>query len=274
MEATEYIRRVFASLLAGVLLHPVMIGAVPQNQSYDRPATPIRHLVIIFQENISFDHYFGTYPHVPKLNSGFARIARMNGGDDGSSSCSCEDEITAGAALLHQASHKEPVLARPALDPNSLTPFVDPLPVPQLAKSTGMRPNPANVAVKIPYYRLAMSTFETKVHRDMKPARVWGFGGTFPGPTFDLPSGQEVLVEWANELPQEHLLPIDYTLHGAERDKPQVRAVSHLHGAKVPPHCDGYPEDWLVAGKSAIFHYPNQQDAAMLWYHDYARGMH
>jgi phospholipase C len=25
-------------------------------------ATPIKHLVIIFQENISFDHYFGTYP--------------------------------------------------------------------------------------------------------------------------------------------------------------------------------------------------------------------
>ena len=26
-------------------------------------ATPIKHLVVIFQENISFDHYFGTYPH-------------------------------------------------------------------------------------------------------------------------------------------------------------------------------------------------------------------
>src|SRR5271166_653643 len=27
-----------------------------------RTATPIQHLVIIFQENVSFDHYFGTYP--------------------------------------------------------------------------------------------------------------------------------------------------------------------------------------------------------------------
>jgi phospholipase C len=26
-------------------------------------ATPISHLVVIFQENVSFDHYFGTYPH-------------------------------------------------------------------------------------------------------------------------------------------------------------------------------------------------------------------
>ncbi|TGA98445.1 phospholipase [Sporolactobacillus shoreae] len=25
--------------------------------------TPIKHVVVIFQENISFDHYFGTYPH-------------------------------------------------------------------------------------------------------------------------------------------------------------------------------------------------------------------
>jgi phospholipase C len=26
------------------------------------PATPIKHLVVIFQENVSFDHYFATYP--------------------------------------------------------------------------------------------------------------------------------------------------------------------------------------------------------------------
>ena len=28
-----------------------------------QPATPIKHLVVIFQENVSFDHYFGTYPN-------------------------------------------------------------------------------------------------------------------------------------------------------------------------------------------------------------------
>ena len=26
-------------------------------------ATPIKHLVVIFDENESFDHYFGTYPY-------------------------------------------------------------------------------------------------------------------------------------------------------------------------------------------------------------------
>ncbi len=31
-------------------------------------ASPIKHLIVIFQENVSFDHYFGTYPHA--ANSG------------------------------------------------------------------------------------------------------------------------------------------------------------------------------------------------------------
>ncbi len=30
--------------------------------STSSPVTPIEHLVVIFQENVSFDHYFGTYP--------------------------------------------------------------------------------------------------------------------------------------------------------------------------------------------------------------------
>jgi phospholipase C len=29
----------------------------------NRTATPIKHLVVIFDENVSFDHYFGTYPY-------------------------------------------------------------------------------------------------------------------------------------------------------------------------------------------------------------------
>jgi phospholipase C len=30
---------------------------------HTRTATPIKHLVVIFDENVSFDHYFGTYPY-------------------------------------------------------------------------------------------------------------------------------------------------------------------------------------------------------------------
>jgi phospholipase C len=31
------------------------------------PTTQIKHVVVIFQENVSFDHYFGTYPHTNNL---------------------------------------------------------------------------------------------------------------------------------------------------------------------------------------------------------------
>jgi len=118
-----------------------------------------------------------------------------------------------------------------------------------------------------------MRQLESKVHRDVKPTRVWGFGGSSPGPAIETRSGQGVLVEWVNELPTQHFLPIDHTIHGAEANKPDVRVVTHLHGAKAPPTSDGYPDDWYVPGKSAVYYYPNQQDAAMHWYHDHAIGI-
>src|SRR6266566_336182 len=35
----------------------------PDSSAATATATPIKHLVVIFQENVSFDHYFGTYPN-------------------------------------------------------------------------------------------------------------------------------------------------------------------------------------------------------------------
>lgn len=44
---------------------PVFTFAAPQSdtKSNSTTSTPIKHLVVIFQENVSFDHYFGTYPN-------------------------------------------------------------------------------------------------------------------------------------------------------------------------------------------------------------------
>jgi len=42
------------------------MAALPMGVMWGRQAvsaTPIKHIVVIFPENISFDHYFGTYPH-------------------------------------------------------------------------------------------------------------------------------------------------------------------------------------------------------------------
>lgn len=165
----------------------------------------------------------------------------------------------------------------PALDPNTLEKFVDPLPLPPVAKPLGLRPVPAKYAGKsahkVPYYRLPMRPLLAKAHRDLPATRIWGFGASSPGPTLETRSGEGLIVEWASELPSTHLLPVDHNIHGAEADKPDVRAVVHVHGAKAPPEYDGFPEDWLVAGKSATYYYPNQQDAAQLWYHDHAMGI-
>jgi spore coat protein A len=162
---------------------------------------------------------------------------------------------------------------RTNLNAYSLAQFVDPLPIPEIAQPIDHRPSPENASLKLPYYRVAMRQIEAELHRDLKPTRLWAYGSCSPGPTFEARSGQGILVEWVNELPAQHFLPIDHSIHGAEADKPEVRTVVHLHGAKAPADSDGYPENWYVPGKSAVYHYPNRQDAAMLWYHDHALGI-
>jgi phospholipase C len=34
-----------------------------QSEQAQQTRTPIKHVIVLFQENVSFDHYFGTYPH-------------------------------------------------------------------------------------------------------------------------------------------------------------------------------------------------------------------
>jgi spore coat protein A, manganese oxidase len=177
--------------------------------------------------------------------------------------------ITAGLYGMAQSADTP----EPAFNSNLLARFVDRLPIPSIARSSGQRPDPLNHGRLIPYHRIEMLQFESKLHRDLKPTRQWGYGGSVPGPTFETRSGEGLLVEWVNRLPRSHFLPIDHNLHGAGANEPEVRTVVHLHGAKAPPESDGYPESWFVTGDSAINYYPNQQEAAMLWYHDHAMGI-
>src|SRR5580765_2579354 len=56
------------SLAAAVGL--TLLPVIPAFADGTSTTTPIKHLVVIFQENISFDHYFGTYPHAKPNNDG------------------------------------------------------------------------------------------------------------------------------------------------------------------------------------------------------------
>jgi phospholipase C len=53
----------FTRTLAGVAAAAIALFPVQPAFAQSGTATPIKHLVVIFQENVSFDHYFGTYPN-------------------------------------------------------------------------------------------------------------------------------------------------------------------------------------------------------------------
>jgi phospholipase C len=65
---SKHLRRMAAIALASnlVLAMPGGLFAAPANNDAAESAhttTPIKHVIVIFGENESFDHYFGTYPH-------------------------------------------------------------------------------------------------------------------------------------------------------------------------------------------------------------------
>ena len=65
-------RALLAIFLAWTLSSPSAVRAGDNSQNSDPAAklptkTPIKHLVVIFDENISFDHYFATYPNARNL---------------------------------------------------------------------------------------------------------------------------------------------------------------------------------------------------------------
>ena len=52
-----------AAALIGALVVSAPAAYAEEEAQRSRTATPIKHVVVIFQENVSFDHYFATYPH-------------------------------------------------------------------------------------------------------------------------------------------------------------------------------------------------------------------
>ncbi|MEV4470690.1 multicopper oxidase family protein [Nonomuraea sp. NPDC049504] len=131
-------------------------------------------------------------------------------------------------------------------------PFTAPLPIPDVARPVG----PGR-------YEVTQRVAAAEILPGLR-TEVWGYGGTFPGPTFELRRGEPVTVAVRNELP--------------------VPTSTHLHGGVTPPGSDGYPTDLVVpagapphpAHPGEVHHplvkeyrYPVGQRAATLWYHDH-----
>jgi phospholipase C len=65
-------------------LNPASAAASGHGQGHDvRTDTPIKHLVVIFDENVSFDHYFGTYPKAANTDGTTFKAARNTPSVDG-----------------------------------------------------------------------------------------------------------------------------------------------------------------------------------------------
>lgn len=151
--------------------------------------------------------------------------------------------------------------------------FVDSLPIMETLKPLRKSKNEA-------FYEVKMEEFKQKLHRDLAPTNLWGYQRQFPGPTIDVNQGERVKIEWINQLPDKHFLPVDKSIHHLS-SLPEVRTVTHLHGAEVSSESDGYPEAWYTENyeevgpffKQKVYEYRNHQRGTTLWYHDHAMGI-
>lgn len=82
-----------------------------------------------------------------------------------------------------------------------------------------------------------------------KRTTAWTFDGRFPGPTIKARRGREVVVRRINRL--------------------EVPTTTHLHGGRVAASSDGHATDLIHPGDRKDYIYPNEQEAATLWYHDH-----
>jgi spore coat protein A, manganese oxidase len=183
----------------------------------------------------------------------------------------------------------------PILNPSSIPRWVNRL-VNPLSPSFAFVPLRTNASNTSDVYRIGMR----RVTQQMLPVGcprtpVFAYGNaddplsnprsfSAPGRTIFARSGRPTVVHWVHtQLPHEHLLPIDRTLHcgiTAKNCSPDVRTVPHLHGGHIAWEADGFPEAWKASSgetgplfSSDTYVYDNDQESATLWYHDHAPGI-
>jgi spore coat protein A len=120
-------------------------------------------------------------------------------------------------------------------------PYAVPLPFPPVAK-------PYRADASTDYYELIQRSAEAEILPGLRTP-IWGYNGTFPGPTIRARAGRRTVVRVTNRLP--------------------APTVTHLHGGHTPPESDGYPTDLVQPGVHRDYVFPLEQRAATLWYHDH-----
>jgi FtsP/CotA-like multicopper oxidase with cupredoxin domain len=161
------------------------------------------------------------------------------------------------------------------LDPQTLTKYMDPLPIPGVAPQAA--PN---------YYEIGAWQIQQQLHSQLPPTTVYGYGtsqatASYPGPTIVVQKGVPISIKWTNHLPSPHILQyaFDPTIPKAQTTT-GIPICSHVHGAEVEPQSDGGPMTWFTPGfaetgpawTKQVLTYANNQLPATIWYHDHAFG--
>ena len=123
--------------------------------------------------------------------------------------------------------------------------------VPQFTLPLAIPPvlQPVRSTATTDYYEVIQKEARVEIIPGLQTT-IWGYNGIFPGPTFRVRSGREIVVKQTNLLPDG--------------------VVVHQHGGVTPPDSDGYPTDLIPPGGSREYVYPNGHRAATMWYHDHA----
>ena len=106
--------------------------------------------------------------------------------------------------------------------------FQNPLPIPQNKVKSYTYTN-ATTGNEIDFYEVDVKPYTQQVYPGLKPARLVGYDGTSPGPTFRMTRGREAVVRFKN--------------HG-DKD-----LSVHLHGSFSRAPFDGWAEDTTKYGQ-------------------------
>mgnify|MGYP000002915724 FL=1 len=165
---------------------------------------------------------------------------------------------------------------------SALEKWAQEVPVPSVREPDGTRDG-------VDFYDVKLEEFEQQLHPDLPPTTVWGFDGSYPGPTFDVQAGEPIKVRYDNSrLPSDHLFGVDTSIGGTQSsdyddydgEVPEVRNAIHIHGANIRSMDDGQSTSWKspdgVAGPGYVKNVqdvPNTQSRGTLLYHPHALGI-
>jgi spore coat protein A, manganese oxidase len=182
--------------------------------------------------------------------------------------------VGASAALALPWTVRQAFAATPAR--SMLTKYIQPLPLPGagivVATPSGMN-----------QYAFTQIEIMRQLHPNLPPTPFFAYddGSGLAGQAGSFrmaliaQSGTPLDVSYTNALPSTYpsWIPVDTRLTPLGN---QVRTMTHLHGAFVAGDSDGNPaitpNGFGGLNPTQTVHYPNEQPATLLWFHDHALG--